>query len=104
MGMYNAIIDDELLNPTGIFKECLSQSALVAAAQRVEDEEARAAYDWLLDRGTSFNFGKDEETELTERQVLEQLKMYIAAVRIAAAFGCDATGIQYQQGLTPEGI
>ena len=30
MGMYNAIIDDELLNPAGIFKERLSQSALVA--------------------------------------------------------------------------
>ena len=29
MGMYNAIVDDELLNPMGIFKERLSQSALV---------------------------------------------------------------------------
>ncbi|MDI6945102.1 fucose isomerase, partial [Microbacterium barkeri] len=27
MGMYNAIFDDELLNPTGIYKERLSQSA-----------------------------------------------------------------------------
>jgi hypothetical protein len=25
--------------------------------------------------------------------------MYIAAVRIAKEFGCDAIGIQYQQGL-----
>ena len=30
MGMYNAIINDELLNPLGIYKERLSQSALVA--------------------------------------------------------------------------
>jgi hypothetical protein len=29
MGMYNAIIDDEMLNPLGIYKERLSQSALV---------------------------------------------------------------------------
>ena len=28
MGMYNAIIADELLNPTGVYKERLSQSAL----------------------------------------------------------------------------
>ncbi len=28
MGMYNAIIPDELLHPTGVFKERLSQSAL----------------------------------------------------------------------------
>ena len=30
MGMYNAIFDDELINPLGIYKERLSQSALVA--------------------------------------------------------------------------
>ena len=34
MGMYNAIIDDELLNPTGIYKERLSQSALYAGMRR----------------------------------------------------------------------
>ena len=31
--------------------------------------------------------------------MLEQCKMYIAALRIADDFGCDAIGIQYQQGL-----
>ena len=39
------------------------------------------------------------ETELTDGQILEQCKMYIAALRIADEFGCDAIGIQYQQGL-----
>jgi hypothetical protein len=34
MGMYNAIIDDELLNPAGIFKERLSQSALLPRCGR----------------------------------------------------------------------
>ena len=46
-----------------------------------------------------FAFGKDSATELTLDQVLEQCRMYIAAVRIAHDFGCDAMGIQYQQGL-----
>ena len=41
MGMYNAIIDDELLNPAGIFKERLSQSALVAKMRTVKDAEAQ---------------------------------------------------------------
>ncbi len=99
MGMYNAIIDDELLNSAGIYKERLSQSALYARMRTVPDSEARAALDWLLVRGMQFRYGVDEATELTERQVLEQLKMYIAAVRIAADFGCAAIGIQYQQGL-----
>ncbi len=35
MGMYNAIIPDELLHPTGVFKERLSQSALYAAMCQV---------------------------------------------------------------------
>ena len=47
----------------------------------------------------TFHFGKDPETELTREQVLQQCRMYIAAVRIAETFGCDAIGIQYQQGL-----
>lgn len=99
MGMYNAIIPDELLNPTGLFKERLSQSTLYAKMLTVKDAEARAAYDWLLKRGMTFHFGANEKTDLTENQVLQQLKMYVAAVRLADEFGCAAIGIQYQQGL-----
>jgi hypothetical protein len=54
---------------------------------------------WLDARGMQFLTGSDPETELTDDQVLEQCKMYIAALRIADDFGCDAIGIQYQQGL-----
>jgi hypothetical protein len=99
MGMYNAIIDDEMLNPTGVYKERLSQSALVAEMRNVSEDEARQSYQWLLDKGVKFRLGNNEQSELTERQVLEQLKMYHAAVRITHRFGCDAIGIQYQQGL-----
>ncbi|WDG18288.1 fucose isomerase [Microbacterium sp. Clip185] len=99
MGMYNAIFDDELLNPTGIYKERLSQSALYAEMLAVTDADADAAFDWLIERGMTFRFGEDPATELTREQVQWQLKMYIAAVRIADDFGLDAVGIQYQQGL-----
>jgi len=99
MGMYNAIFDDELLNKTGIYKERLSQSALYAEMLTVTEAEADAAYDWLTDRGMTFVYGEDAATELTREQVQWQLKMYIAALRIADDFGLDAVGIQYQQGL-----
>jgi hypothetical protein len=99
MGMYNAIIDDELLNPAGIFKERLSQSALVAKMRTVSQSEAEGVYHWLVAKGVKFALGTNSATELTLDQVLEQCKMYIAAVRIAKDFGCDAIGIQYQQGL-----
>jgi L-fucose isomerase-like protein len=99
MGMFNAIIPDSLLNPLGVFKERLSQSALYYAMTQVRDEEARGVYDWFKSKGVTFHFGPSEEGDLTERQVLEQCKMYIAALRIADDFGCHTIGIQYQQGL-----
>ena len=55
MGMYNAIIDDELLNPAGIFKERLSQSALVAKMRTVSQAEAEAVYNWLVAKGVKFD-------------------------------------------------
>jgi L-fucose isomerase-like protein len=99
MGMYNAIVPDQLLHALGIFKERLSQSALYAEMCRVSDASARRHLEWLLNRGMRFELGRDPATELTEDQVLEGLKMYDAAVRMADEFGCAAIGIQYQQGL-----
>ena len=99
MGMYNAIIDDELLNPIGIYKERLSQSALWAEMQTVDDAEADAVGEWLIARGMTFKLGTDEATELTQAQLRWQYKMYIAALRMSDDFGLDAVGIQYQQGL-----
>lgn len=99
MGMYNAIIDDEMLNPLGIYKERLSQSALWAEMQTVPDEEADAIGSWLREAGMTFRLGTDEATELTEDQLRWQHKMYIAALRISDDFGLDAVGIQYQQGM-----
>ncbi len=99
MGMFNAIVPDHLLHPTGIFKERLSQSALYAKMLTVKDEEAETILSWLIDKGMQFDWGEDEATQLTRRQTIEQCKMYIAAIRIADEFGCDTIGIQYQQGL-----
>ncbi|MGV8907985.1 MAG: hypothetical protein ACOH1Y_03315 [Propionicimonas sp.] len=101
MGMYNAIIDDELLNPAGIYKERLSQSALVAEMNTVTDEEAAAVRTWLDEAGMTFHVDNDGDWKenLTDAQLTSQFKMYIAAVRIADDFGADVVGIQYQQGL-----
>ncbi len=99
MGMFNAIIPDELLHPTGVFKERLSQSSLYAAMQQVTEGEARAVAAWFVKKGVRFDWGTDEATELTEAQTLDQCRMYIAALRIADDFGCSTIGIQYQQGL-----
>ena len=99
MGMFNAIIPDDLLHPTGVFKERLSQSSLYAAMQRIDEPEAQRVLEWLLERKMHFDWS-DEPDGLTRAQTLEQCKMYVAATRMADAFGCDTIGIQYQLGLT----
>lgn len=99
MGMFNAIVPDNLLHRVGVFKERLSQSALFYEAQQVTDEEARRVYDWYIKAGMNFHFGDNPEQDLTEAQVIEQCRMYIAAVRLADDFGCETIGIQYQLGL-----
>ena len=99
MGMYNAIIPDELLYQVGVCKERLSQSALYYGATQVTNKEAQAVFNWYVKKGFTFHLGRDEATELTKNQVLWQCKTYIAACRIADEFGCETIGIQYQQGL-----
>src|SRR5438046_8623596 len=99
MGMYNAIIPDELLHATGVYKERLSQSALFAEMGRVSKSEAYEVRRWLDGKGMCFHTGLETDRDLTNEQILDQCKMYIAALRIADEFGCDAIGIQYQQGL-----
>lgn len=99
MGMYNAIVPDHLLHVTGVYKERLSQSSLYAAMLAVSDDEAIEVRRWLDARGMTFVIGPDPTTDLTDDQLLQQCKMYIAALRIADDFGCDTIGIQYQQGL-----
>ena len=99
MGMFNAIVPDHLLNPLGIYKERLSQSALYAAMKLVSIGEAQGIRTWLDNRGMKFATGPNPETDLTDGQILDQCRMYIAALRIADDFGCDTIGIQYQQGL-----
>jgi hypothetical protein len=99
MGMFNAIIPDHLLNPTGVFKERMSQSALYYETTQVTDAEAKEVRDWYESKGLTFVTGKTHSKHLTNTQIHLQCKMYVAAVRLADDFGCDTIGIQYQQGL-----
>ncbi len=99
MGMFNSIIPDHALHACGVFKERLSQSALYHETQQVSDSEAFTIHGWMVKRGMKFNLGEDHATTLTRDQVRLQCKMYAAALRMADDFGCEAIGIQYQQGL-----
>ena len=54
-------------------------------------------------RACSFHTGPNPETDLTDGQILEQCKMYIAALRIADDFGCDVDRHSISAGLEGPG-
>jgi hypothetical protein len=97
--MTNAVIDQALLAPLGASKQELRPGLLAGAMLEVSDAEAMGVREWLETRGVKFVTGPCEEGDLTDGQILEQCRMYIAAVRIAAENGCDAIGIHYEEAL-----
>jgi len=79
--------------------EYLNQSDLVAEMNLVSDQEAQAHLNWLLRKGTWFDWGVNKFTDLVYEQVLSQMKMYAAAARFYQRYGLSALGIPYQYGL-----
>ena len=99
MGMLNAVINPAKLGAIGMPIEYLSQSDLVAEMELVSDQEAQKHLNWLLKKGTWFDWGTDGFKDLVHAQVISQMKMYAAAARFYQRFGLSAVGIPYQIGL-----
>ncbi len=99
MGMLNAVISPDRMAEIGMPVELLNQSDLLAEMALVSNETAEKNLSWLKESGTNFLWGADYDTELVEKQVLEQMKMYTAAGAIYKRYGLSAIGIPYQYGL-----
>ena len=99
MGMLNAVLDPAKTGAVGMPLEYLNQSDLLAEMDLVDDDEAQNHMNWLIKKGTTFNWGVDGRTELVHGQVMSQMKMYSAANRIYERYGLSAIGIPYQLGL-----
>jgi L-fucose isomerase-like protein len=99
MGMLNAVMSPDRLAGIGMPLELLNQSDLLAEMDLIGGQTATSHLQWLKERGTTFHWGNDPVHELTEKQVLEQMKMYEAAGRIYRRYGLSAIGIPYQYGL-----
>lgn len=99
MGMLNAVFSPDKLAEIAMPLELLSQSDLLAEMNLVPRTDAIKTFQWLKNKNVTFRFGKKEASDLTESQVLEQMKMYIAAGRIYRRYGLSAIGIPYQYGL-----
>jgi L-fucose isomerase-like protein len=99
MGMLNALINPAKLGAMGMPLELLNQSDLVAEMELVSDREAQDHLNWLVKKGTWFDWGTDQFEQLVHGQVLSQMKMYTAAACLYARYGLSAIGIPYQVGL-----
>ncbi|MCL5269944.1 MAG: fucose isomerase [bacterium] len=99
MGMLNAVINPAKLGAIGMPVEYLNQSDLMAEMDLVSDEEAQGHLNWLVRKGTWFDWGTDMYSHLVHGQVLSQMKMYAAAARMTERYGLAALGIPYQLGL-----
>jgi L-fucose isomerase-like protein len=99
MGMLNAVLDPAKTGAVGMPIEYLNQSDLLAEMDLVSDEEAQKCLNWLIRKGAWFDWGTDGFTDLVHEQVLEQMKMYVAACRYVPRYGLSAIGIPYQLGL-----
>ncbi len=99
MGMLNAVVGPDKLGKIGMPIELLNQSDLLAEMKLVSQEEAQKNLNWLVKKGAWFDWGHDGSTQLTPDQVVEQMKMYVAAARIYERYGLSAIGIPYQYGL-----
>ncbi len=99
MGMLNAVINPTKLGAIGMPIELLNQSDLVAEMTLIDDQEAQNLLNWLVEKGVWFDWGTDQYEHLVHGQVLGQMKMYAAAVRMYQRYGLSALGIPYQVGL-----
>lgn len=94
-----SLIGESLLARVGVRKRRMSSAALLEAIRQVSEAEALRVRLWLEERGVRFTTGPCEEADLTDRQILEQCRTYIAAVRLCAETSCDALGIHYEGAL-----
>lgn len=92
-------VTESWLNAAGFFRQPLGQAALLAEMQLVDEAPVRHAYDWLWANAAEFHLGANEQKDLTERQLMDQCRMTLAAARLAARYGCDAIGLAYDIGI-----
>jgi hypothetical protein len=99
MGMINALLNPALTARTGFAVQYLSQAELLHRMSKVPNEVRVKHLNWLRAEGANMELGNDEANDLTEKQLLEQMAMYEAAIRMVVHYGLNGIGIPYQGGI-----
>ena len=96
MEMWNKISEADFLETFGIAKLSFDGLRLAKMAEKVSDERARKAMDFIVEKGMELKLGDNPETDLTEDMIIFQMKVYIALLELKAEFGLDFIGVQDQ--------
>lgn len=96
MQMWNKISEADFLRYFGIAREGFDGLRLLKMAEKVSDERAEKAMNFLIEKGMDIRLGKDPTKHLTKDMVIFQMKVYFALLELKEQFGLDFVGVQDQ--------
>ncbi len=96
MEMWNKISEADFLRYFGIAKLGFDGLRLAKMAERIPEDRAQKAFDFLVKNKMRLDMGTDPATELTKDMVLFQMKVYCAMLDLKKQFGLDFAGVQDQ--------
>ena len=99
MGMTNGYFGSRLLHRLGFAEHKVDQAWILdygaeIAASRIED-----ALNFVNDKGVTFHYGANGNTDFDADATREQLRDYLAVLDLVSEFKADCIGWQYQLGL-----
>jgi L-fucose isomerase-like protein len=96
MQMWNKISEADFLKYFGVAREGFDGLRLLKMAEKIPNERAERALNFLEEKGMKMKFGDDPEKYLTKDMVLFQMKVYFALLELKKQFGLDFLGVQDQ--------
>ncbi len=96
MEMWNKISEADFLKYFGIARLGFDGLRLAKMAEKIDDNKAKKAMQFLLDNGMELKLGDDPSKVLTEEMVVFQMKVYYAILALKEQFGLDFMGVQDQ--------
>ncbi|TET88604.1 MAG: hypothetical protein E3J46_04690, partial [Desulfobacteraceae bacterium] len=96
MQMWNKISEADFLKYFGIAREGFDGLRLAKMAEKIPNNRAEQALNFLIEKGMDIRLGKDPVKDLTKDMVVFQMKVYFALLELKRQFGLDFIGVQDQ--------
>ncbi len=96
MQMWNKISEADFLRHFGVAREGFDGLRLLKMIEKIPDDRAERALNFLMDKGMDIRIGLDPAKHLTKDMVIFQMKAYFALIELKDQFGLDFIGVQDQ--------